>query len=85
MTVPNHQDPADLDLLALAGLTLVLRCGRCRTRLDRDNVPHGSPGGFLWPCPACEPAVYAHGYWAPTRAPEWFRPGDVRFVGAATP
>jgi hypothetical protein len=64
-------------------VTLVIRCGRCRTRLDAPPQPTSPAGGFWWPCPVCEPEAYHDGYFVPTTAPEWFRPGDVRFVETA--
>jgi hypothetical protein len=72
-----------MDALSPSGVTLVLRCGRCRTRLDVPPRQHAPAGGFLWPCPVCERDAYVDGYWVPTTAPEWFRPGDVRFVETA--
>jgi hypothetical protein len=72
-----------MDEVRVSAIAIVFRCGRCRTRLDAPPIATSPAGGFWWPCPVCEPGAYASGHWMPTTAPEWFRPGDVRFVEAA--
>jgi hypothetical protein len=67
-------------MISRSDIALVIRCGRCRMRLDAPPLPYVPAGGFWWPCPACEPEAYAAGHWVPTKAPEETRARDVRFV-----